>query len=264
MRTIVHGVINFGMVAIPVGVCGVRSTKLEPKFTTLHQCGTPIKQDKHCPSCESEVFPELLMKGYEITKGEFLVFTQDEIASVSSDRDKTIDLSKFVKANEITPERVKAVYWLSPPENPELAEKYGLLYQSLAESKKIGIGVESLWGKQAPCAVVPVTADGRGLQLWVLHLDQDMIPLDFDVPVPGREEKKLAKVLIEAQSAEFDPAKDLETSERKRVHALIAARLENEDLPVFGSPKETQDEVDLMGALRESVAGVEARKKVKA
>jgi DNA end-binding protein Ku len=265
MRTIVNGIVNFGMVAIPVAVCGVKTDKHKPSFSTLHsECGHRISLLTKCNSCEKELFADDhdLVKGYEVTKDQFVVFTQEELDTVASDRDKTIDLAKFVKANEITPDRVEKMYWLAPPENPTLAEKYGLLYQSLAETKRVGIGVQSLWGRETPCAVVPVSAQGRGLQLWVLHLAEDMLPLDFEVPVPGREEKKLAKQVIEAQTGDFNPVEDLVTQDRARINALIAARVDNEELPVFGEPDKQQDTVDLMGALRESVDAIEKKKVV--
>lgn len=262
MRTIKHGIINFNMVAIPVAVAGVKTSTHEPDFRTLHEkCGTPIKQHRHCPECFMDLEPEDLVKGYEVSKNTFIRFTQEEIDSAHSDRGTTIDLHKFVKASDLTEFYIKGVdkvYWLVPPENPKIAEKYGLLYQCLAEAKKAAVGTESLWGKEYPCLVVPAPG-ARALQLIVMHLYEDMVPVDFEVPVPGREEKKLAKELIDAQTEDFDPEFDLATEERERIHELIASRVAGEDLPDFGQPVE-QEEVDLMGALRASVDKIEKNK----
>lgn len=262
MRTIVNGVVSFGMVAIPVSIAGVKTSKNEPNFRTLHEkCKTPINEVKRCLECDVDA--DEVVKGFEITKGEYAVFTAEELASITSDRDKTINLTKFIRASDIKPFMVDSTYWLVPPDNAKLAEKYGLLYQSLAEMKKVGLGTESLWGKEKPCVVVPNQdfPTGGVLQLWTLHLYEDLVEPDFAAPIPGREEKKLAKTLIEAQSADFDPTVDLATETRTRMNELIAARIDEKPLPEFGKPQEKEQDTNLMEALRASVAEIEERKK---
>lgn len=258
MRTIVNAIISFDLVAIPVAVSGAVSSKNEPKFRTLHEkCGTPIRQDNVCPACGEIAFETV--KGYEVAKNQFLHFTPDEIASVSSDRDNTIELRKFVKAADITARHVTKQYWLVPPQNEKLAEKYGLLYQSLAEMKKAGLGTESLWGTEHPCAIRASTAY-PALELCILHLAEDLVEPDFVPAIPGREEKSMAKFLIDSKSGDFDPEKDLVSVSRQRTQELISARLEGADLPQYGAPAEHAEEVDLMGALRASVEKIEKKK----
>ena len=259
MRTIVNAVISFKMVAIPVAVAGTMSSTKEPKFKTLHSCGEPVKQSVTCPACEEEVLDTL--KGYEVAKGQFVTFTPEELEGEG--RDPNIELTKFVLASKIPQLMVEKTYWLVPPENEKLAEKYGLLYQTLAETKKAGIGSQSLWGKETPCVVRPNSDFHKGvLQLDILHLNEDLIEPDFSAPIPGREEKKMAKLIIDAMTDEFDPETDLISEHRWKVQQMISARMEDKELPVFEKREEKQ-EVDLMGALKASVEEIE-KKKVKA
>ncbi len=257
MRTIVNAVISFDLVAIPCAVAGTMSSTKEPKFRTLHTCGEQVKQSVTCPACEMGAEGATL-KGYEVAKGQFITFTSEELEGPG--RSPNIELTKFVLASKIPDLMVDKTYWLVPPENEKLAEKYGLLYQTLAETKKAGVGSQSLWGKESPCAIRANRDFHAGvLQLDLLHLYEDLVLPDFNAPIPGREAKKLAKDLIELKSGEFDPESDLISGARWRVQQMISARMEDKELPVFESPEE-KPEVDLMGALRASVEKIEKNK----
>lgn len=257
MKTIVHAMISFKMVAIPVAVAGTMSSTKEPKFRTLHEkCKQPIKQSVTCPECGEEALDTL--KGYEVAKGQYIAFTEQELEGPG--RSPNIELTHFVLASKIPDLMVEKTYWMVPPENDKLAEKYGLLYQTLAETKKAGVGHQALWGKETPCVVRPNSDFHKGvLQLDILHLQEDLVEPDFSAPIPGREEKKMAKMIIDAMTEEFDPETDLISEHRWRIQQMISARLEDKDLPVFEQAPE-KDEIDLMVALRASVDEIEKKK----
>lgn len=281
MKTIRSAVISFELVAIPVGVASVKSSTKEPTFKTLHTCGTPVevrtakniasKKETEtsttgdqsivwCPGCDEEA--DETLRGYEYAKGQFIHFTQDELDAIKPEREATIELTKFVRVADIRQVMVSSTYWLIPSDNPKLAEAYGLLYQSLAETKKAGFGFQALWGKEHPCVIVPNQdyPTGGVLQMLVLELNDDLIPPDFSAPIPGREAKRLAKQIIDSKTGEFDPSKDLVSKTRQRLEAMIAARIEGQELPAAPSVVTQEASTDLMDALKRSYEEVQEKK----
>lgn len=259
MKSFRNAVINFGMVTIPVGLGSV--TKPEQGFRTLHNCGTPVKEQKWCPNEEKLVEPEELVKGFEYAKGQFVTFTEDELAELMPPRDPTVKIKKFVRITDIKPTMIADKYWLIPNDLPRLAEAYGTLYQALAETKRAGLGSHSLWGKEHPCAIVPIQdyISGGVLQMQVFHVFEDVIVPDFSAPIPGREEKKMAKQIIEMGSGDLDEPNDLVSESRTRLQQMISARLEGKEIPAAPAPAPAP-EVDLMDALKQTYDEIQEKK----
>src|SRR4051812_29167477 len=195
MKAAVNGQITIGLVTIPVGVASAVTSTKDPSFKNLHDtCHTPVSKRAvtgsvssngnggdtavFCKECGVDVEPEQIVKGYEYAKGQLVYFTEDEMLSIKPERSPVIDLTKFVKAGEITQKMIEKTYFLLP--NPNLGDTYGVFYQALAQAKRVGVGVQTLWGKEHPCAVL--AAEGV-LMMWTLHIYEDLLVPDFETPV---------------------------------------------------------------------------------
>lgn len=89
MRTIWNGSINFGLVNIPIGLAVAQQRK-DVAFRTLHrECGTPIKQKRFCPKHERDVEADELVKGWEFTKGQFVMVEESDFESVALQRSQS-------------------------------------------------------------------------------------------------------------------------------------------------------------------------------
>lgn len=288
MKATVNATLSFGLVTVPVGVASAVTSTNEPSFKTLHQfCKNPIKiktvgnevkkaksapatsaaspSKLFCEVCNVEVEAESTAKGYEYAKGDFVLFTEEELASVAPERSPTIKLNKFVKATELHPSLIEKLYFLIP--NQHVGEGYGLLYQALAELKSVGIGMQSLWGKEHPCAIIPNQqyATGGVLTLATLRLQEDLLAPDFAAPIPNRESKKIAKEVVTSHMGTLDPATDLVSGARSRLHSMISAKIEGRDLSVEAAEADAEVTglADLQEMLRRSVAEKVSEKKEK-
>lgn len=257
LRNIRSGVIHFKAINVPVGVATAVSSTGEPKFRTLHgDCKTPIKQKNFCETCDKEA--DETISGYEFAKGQFVTFTPEEFEEI--ERTPSIQIDKFIRASDIKPMMVANTYWLTPASVPLLAEAYGILYQSLAEKKRAGLGFHSLWGKEHPCVVIPNQDYEFGvLQLCTLNVGEDLVMPDFSAPIPGREEKKMMKDIIDRYSGDLNVTKDLVSESRNRLHAMVAARVEGKDLPEY-EDEDVDSSTDLMESLRATYEEVQERR----
>jgi len=282
MKSLVGATLGFGAVSFRVGVGSTIAKSNEPGFTTLHTCETPveikkpdsksgkptaaktegtvvpIKQQNFCPACNVEATETV--RGYEYTKGQFAVFTDEELDAIKPPDTKEIIVSKFVASNSVTGQMVADQYYLIPDtSSAHGAHTYSILYRVLTRAKLAAIGSEWLFQrKEHPCAVV-ADHSHKGhpvLMLQVLHVADDLITPDFGADVLGtdkttKDEIIMAETLVGMMMGDLMP-EDLVSGQRKRKEALIAARIEESALPVFAHAKPGEP-ADLMAALRESI-----------
>ena len=103
MRTIWNGSISFGLVNIPIGLA-LATQRSDIAFRTLHrECGTPIKQKRFCPFHERDVEPDELVKGWEVSKGEFVFVEEADLEAVALQRSQSIEILRFVQLDEVDP-----------------------------------------------------------------------------------------------------------------------------------------------------------------
>src|SRR5881628_1487972 len=104
MRTIWNGSISFGLVNIPIGLA-LATQRTDVTFRTLHrECGTPIKQKRWCPVHEREVTNDELVKGWEVSKGQFVIVEDSDLEAIEQrDTSRAIEISRFVPLIEVDP-----------------------------------------------------------------------------------------------------------------------------------------------------------------
>lgn len=210
---------------IQVGLAGAVSSKAT-KFRNIHStCRTPISEQKRCQTCDEAVEPEELLKGFEVTKNEFIVFTDDEIRDAIPERDPFIDITKFVPRGELSGLMIEKEYFLIP--DKVVPGRYGVLFQAMSGLKATGVGKQTLWGKEHPCAVYPNQSfpSGGVLMMAILHPHEDLVQPDFASPTPSREGVRDGRAKIEALLGHLEP-EDLEVEARTQINALIASRLD--------------------------------------
>ncbi len=118
MRTIWNGSISFGLVTIPVGLAVAQQRK-DVSFRTLHrECGTPIKQKRWCPKHEREVEADELVKGWEFSKGQFVMVEDSDLEAVALQRSHSVEIVKFVPVEEVDPIYFDRTYYLAPADAP--------------------------------------------------------------------------------------------------------------------------------------------------
>ncbi|OEF99064.1 Ku protein [Vulcanibacillus modesticaldus] len=261
MHTMWKGSISFGLVNIPIKMYASTEEK-DIKFRYLHrECRTPIKYVKTCPTCNREVKPEEIVKGYEFEPGRFVLIEDEDLESLKPNINKSIEILDFVKLSEIDPIYFNKSYYLSPQETGGKA--YNLLRQAMIETGKIGIAKITIRSKQS-LAVLRVYKNILVLET-IFYPDEvraiDLVPgvsqdISFD-----QKELEMAKHLIDNLTAKFEPEKYTDDY-RQALKELIQRKIEGEEIEVQKEvPK--KNIIDLMQALQASIDQTEPPKKTK-
>ncbi len=146
-RPIWTGVITFGMVSVPVALY----TATEDHTVHFHQLqrGTPdrIRNRRVNERTGKEAASEDIVKGFEVTEGEYIVVEPEELEEIAPGRSKAIEISDFVDLNEIEPVYFACTYYLAP-RGKEYLKVYGLLRAALEKAGKVGVATFVMRGKQ--------------------------------------------------------------------------------------------------------------------
>jgi DNA end-binding protein Ku len=268
MRTTWNGSISFGLVNIPVGLSPATAPSArqsDVQFRMLHrECLNPIKQKRWCPFHDVEVGPDEIVRGWEVAKGQFVPVEDEELEALEQrGTTHTIDVSRFVKAEEVDPVYFDRTYYLVPGGTEAQRRPYALLLQAMREEGVIGIGSFVLAGKEKLAAVRP---KGDALALETLFVVEDVKSQEeIDEAVGAtqvkKEELQLAEQLISGLLGTFDPEEELKSEYRTSLRELLEAKLEGREIAEPAPAEAEAPVVDLMEALRASVAASKGGKK---
>jgi DNA end-binding protein Ku len=254
MRTIWNGSISFGLVNIPIGLA-LATQRSDIAFRTLHrECGTPIKQKRYCPFHERDVEADELVKGWEVTKGEFVMVEEADLESVALQRSHSIEILRFVELAQVDPVYFDRTYYLAPADAEAQRRPYVLLLRAMEETGTAAVGKFVLWGKENLCLIRP---HGDTLALETLFFAEDVRSRgEIEEAVSETQVKKpelaLAQQVIQSLVGEFEP-KEFENEYRRELKVMLEAKLAGQEITTPEPVPETPV-VDLMEALRRSVA----------
>jgi DNA end-binding protein Ku len=259
MRTTWNGSVSFGLVNIPVGLAPATkpsARQSDVSFRMLHrECGTPIKQKRWCPVHERDVESDELVRGWEVSKGQFVVVEDAELEAIENqDTSRSIEIGRFVKLEQVDPVYFDRTYFLVPAGAEAARRPYVLLHEAMREAGVAALGRFVLAGKEKLCLIRPM---GDALALETLFVQADVKDhAEIDEAVSGAEVKKpeldLAKQIISSLAGEFDP-EELRSTYRESLRELLEAKLAGAEI-VAPEPAEPAPVVDLMEALKASVA----------
>ncbi len=208
MRAFWSGEIAFGLVTIPAKL--YTATKdLTPQFHQLHkECGTRISLVRRCPHCARDVGWDEIGKGYEVSKGEYALFTKEELAKLDGDETAgAIEIVEFVDPLEVDLAYVEKSYWVGP--GGKNLRGYELLRSVLKDTKRVGLCKVRLRTRTRLALLRP---RGRMYSLDMMRFAEELVPGEEIAPSEGAKdasdrEKQLALHLIDELSGPFDPAK---------------------------------------------------------
>ena len=265
MRTTWNGSVSFGLVNIPVGLAPATkpaARQSDVSFRLLHrECGTPIKQKRWCPVHERDVESDELVRGWEVAKGQFVVVEDADLEAIEQrDTSRSIEISRFVKLEEVDPVYYDRTYFLVPSGAEAQRRPYVLLHEAMKEAGVAALGRFVLAGKEKLCLIRPM---GDALALETLFVHEDVKDHgEIDDAVAGAEVKApeldLAKQIIASLAAPFDP-EELRSEYRESLRELLEAKLAGQEIALPDEPEPTPV-VDLMEALRASVAAASEQK----
>ncbi len=259
MRTIWNGSLSFGLVTIPVGLAPATAPKArasDVSFRTLHrECKTPIKQKRWCPVHEREVSNDEIVKGWEVSKGQFVIVEEADLEAIAQhDTSRAIDISRFVPLEQVDPLFFDRTYFLAPSSAEAQRRPYVLLLNAMKETGMAAVGRMVIRGNENFCLIRP---KGDALVLETLFLAEDVrSQAEIDEAVEAIDvnepELDLARQLIDSLVGTWEP-EELHSEYRQNLRELLEAKLKGEEIAV-PEPVEDVPVVDLMEALKQSVA----------
>jgi DNA end-binding protein Ku len=263
MASIWTGALTFGLVNIPVSLASAVRAAEKTSFRMLHKADlTPIKYERVCPRDEEVVPWSEIVKGFEYSKGKYVVVTPEELAKVKTPSSRAVEMMDFVKSDEIDPRYFDTPYYLVPQKGGE--KPYALLREALQNTRMVGIGKLTLRQKEHLVAVRPI---GEALVLELMRFEHELVEPD-ELRLPDTEQQHvrpqeiaMAEQLIGNLAEPFDPSKYHDEYEAK-LRALLKAKLKGKKLPdddVDETPEKTKV-IDLVARLQESLASTSAKK----
>ncbi len=221
-------------------------------FHMLHRPdNTRIKQQLWCPHDERVVDRSEIVKGYEYRKGEYVILEPEEIKKIEPKTAKAMEILEFVQASEVDPIYFESSYYLVPEEAGR--RPYALLSQALEETDYVAIAKLTMHNREYTVFLRPYNG---GMMLHTMYYSDEVRQLDgFGRPEVELKdaEVKVAHQLIEALAGKFEPEKYHDTFE-ENLKTLIKARLEGREVTEVEKPRKPAPVVDLMAALKESLA----------
>lgn len=256
-RSIGTATISFGLVSIPTKLYTTNEASGDIHFNMLHEAdGARLRQQYICTKCNEIVDRDHTVKGYEYAKGQYVVFTAEELKALDAVATQTIALEEFVPASAVDPLYVEKSYYLGPDKGGERA--YKLIREAMLETGLVGVASYSARGKQYVVCLRPFQ---EGLILHQLRYAQEVKPWS-EVPMPDLPELKpaelgLAKQIIQQIAHEtFSPEK-YKDEVQERMMQLINQKVEGQEITV--APEAPAGKViDLMEALKASLGMTKA------
>lgn len=253
------GAISFGLVNVPIKLYSAVSKKTVRFHQINGETGNRISQKRTDSVTGEEVAYENLVKGYELTRDQYVIIEPDELDALDPEKSRTIDIEDFVDLAEIDPVYYDHPYYLVPDKGA--AKAYGLLLNAMQESGRVAIARVVLRSKEQLVAIRP-GQDGSVLMMETMIFADEVVPKDALDGLPEAEELQvsdreiaMAQQLIESLVTEFEPSR-YKDEYREKVLNLIEAKAEGAEIisqPEAPTPTAVPD---LMAALEASLAAV--------
>jgi DNA end-binding protein Ku len=252
-HSIGSGTISFGLVSIPVRMYTATSSA-GVSFNLLHaKCGSRIRQQTFCPVCNQTVERNELVKGYEFSKDQYVRVTDEELKALEGEASKLIDIAEFVPLDKVDPIYFEKTYYLGPDKGGEKA--YRLLAEAMTTSARVALATFVMRGKES---LVLIRAAQDGLMLHTMYFADEVrsfAEIDKGESAKIRDnEMALAQQLIDGlASTEFEPERYADDY-RQRVLELVNSKVEGKEIVAAAQPAPRAQVIDLMEALKESLA----------
>lgn len=238
MRSIWSGAISFGLIYIPVRLYSASETKTLDFNLLRRGDKCRIRYAKVCRETGEEISNEDIVKGYEYSKGQYVILEDEDFERANVKKSKTIDIVNFVEASEIDTKFLEKPYFLEP--DPAAKKVYALLREALKESQKVGVARFVLRSREH---LAIIKAEEEVIVLNQLRFAEELRKPD-DLELPGEDELNekelgMAVKLIEQLTEPWQPEqyKDTYTEDllriiQEKVEGKEAEPVEEEAVPI--------------------------------
>jgi len=259
-RAMASAQVAFGLVSIPVKLFSAAESSERISFNMIHKdCGSRIQQHLFCPKDERTIDRSEVVKGYEFSKGQYVLFSEDELKALEEKSTQAIEIAEFIPREAIDPIYFSTAYYLAPDKGGDRA--YTLLSKALVETGRWALAKYAARGKQYLVILRPL---GKGMVLQQLYYPNEiraMEELDLGEAIVKDNELKMAVQLAEmGANDEFQP-ENYRDEVSERIRALITQKIEDgKEITNTEIAEPRAQVIDLMEALRASLGGASTTK----
>jgi DNA end-binding protein Ku len=251
-RPFASGSIAFGLVSIPVKLYSATEATEKISFNMIHkECGSRIQQQLFCPKDERTIGREETAKGYEFAKGQYVLFSEEELKAMEEKATQTIEISEFLPREAIDPIYFQKANYLAPDKGGDRA--YALLSKALQETGRWALAKYAARGKGYLVVIRPL---GKGLvmqQLFYPNEIRALEELDLGDAVIKDNELKMAVQLAEMGAAEDFHPENYRDEVTDRIRTMIQQKIDGEEITSLGVEQPKAQVIDLMEALKASL-----------
>jgi DNA end-binding protein Ku len=252
-RPFASGMISFGLVTIPVKLYSTGESAAGIQFNMLHKkCRSRLKQQYVCPIDNEVVGRDEMVKGYEYSKGQYVLFTEDELKALSPEPTNAVEITEFVPLEQVDPIYYEKSYYVGPDKGGD--RPYRLLAEAMKQTSRAALARYVARGKDQFVLLRPF--DG-GLIMQQLRYSDELRPFS-EVPVGAADlkepELKLAVQLIEQIATDEFRPETYEDTQRQQVRSLIERKVQGEEISAAPVAAPKAQVIDLMAALKASLA----------
>lgn len=253
VRPFASGTIAFGLISIPVKLYSTGEVSAGIQFNMLHRkCGSRLKQQYICPVDNEVVARDGIAKGFEHAKGQYVLFTDEELKALQPEATNAIAIAEFLPLEQVDPIYYEKSWYLGPDKGGD--RPYRLLAEAMKETGRAALARYAARGKDQLVLLRPFE---NGLVMQQLRYSDELRSFS-EIPVGPAEVKepelKLAVQLIEqVASEEFHP-EAYEDTQRQKIRELIDRKVQGEEIAVAPAEAPKAEIIDLMSALKASLA----------
>lgn len=249
------GSLKLSLITIPIQVFPATDSGSDVSFRQLHRkCHTPIQLKKWCPHCHVELAPDDIVKGYKTSNGRMVVVEEEEIAHLRPESTRTVDISDVMDVSTIDPIYIERSYYLAP-DGKAAGSPFAVVRDALKD--RAAVGRLALHGREYVVAVLP-REDAMLLHTLrtagEVRAVSDVTGVEFASAKARPEEVKLARQVLDSYSSGKDLTAFTDNYEDALRGMLEAKHDDEEDVPVNDRSAKPTKVVNLMEALRESLA----------
>ncbi len=258
-RPFASGMISFGLVNVPVKLYSTGESAAGIQFNMLHKkCRSRLKQQYVCPVDNEVVGRDEMVKGYEYSKGQYVLFTEDELKALSPEPTNAVEITEFVPLEQVDPIYYEKSYYVGPDKGGD--RPYRLLAEAMKQTNRAALARYVARGKDQFVLLRPF--DG-GLIMQQLRYSDELRPFS-EVPVGAADlkepELKLAVQLIEQIATDEFRPETYEDTQRQQVRSLIDRKVQGEEITAAPVVAPKAQVIDLMAALKASLSAAKPAK----
>lgn len=254
-RPIASGTISFGLVAIPIKLFSTSESDARISLNSIHEtCGTRVRQQFYCPTDETVVTRDELVRGYQFAKDQYVIFTPDELKGMELAPTHSIDIKEFVPLSEVDPLFYEKAYYLGPDKGG--AKPYALLSEAMKSTGRAALARYAARGKDYLVLLRPFRDGILMQQLRYADEIRDFDDVDLGDAEVDPAELQLAEQLVEQIASDAFRPEEYHDGVKEQMLAAIEQKVAGQELTFAPKEEPKAQVIDIMEALKASLGEV--------